>query len=67
MAAVREAPSGHFAHYCIERCDRTSPIRQILSSCEAASRTADGPDCRTAAALAEMFLAAIVSNASCWR
>ncbi len=66
LAAVREgeAESGEYTCSLAECCDGTTPIRQMLRSCETSSQAADEPDRGTAAALAELFLAAIVLEMS---
>jgi DNA-binding CsgD family transcriptional regulator len=67
LAAVREAGSGEYPCSLAERCDGndgTTPIRRMLRSCQTASQAAGEPDRRTAAALAELFLAAIMLEMS---
>lgn len=64
LAAAREAQSGNYTCSLTERCDRDSPIRRIFVSCEAASEATGEADRRTAAALAELFLAAIALESS---
>lgn len=64
LAAVRKNESGDCLLSLTERCDNAEPIRQVFISCKAAAEVAGEPDHQTAAALAELFLAAVVMEMS---
>jgi hypothetical protein len=65
LAVARQAePGDNLALYCGECHDSVSPVRQVFSSCQAASGVAGEPDAVVAVTLAQLFLAAIMVERS---
>jgi hypothetical protein len=64
VLAVRARGSGDLPHAAPGNDDMGGPVRRIFISCTEATRAAGEPDCWAAAALAELFLAAIALERS---
>jgi hypothetical protein len=64
LAVVTQADAEDCMQCSFERCDDASPVRQVFSSCHAASGVAGEPDAGVAVTLAQLFLAAIMVERS---
>jgi len=64
LAAVTQADAEDCMQCSFERCANTGPVRQVFSSCHAASGVAGEPDAEVAVTLVQLFLAAIMVERS---
>ncbi len=64
LTAARQAEAADCMQCSFERCDDASPVRQMFSSCHAASGVGGEPDAGVTVTLAQLFLAAIMVERS---